>query len=84
MLSQSISCASLIRCLGRGLGSGEQLPAVSSQKNLELLASLPFQGPLQGLVEGGFGFFVVLGRDFALLLFYFQLEQFFFQRFEEH
>src|SRR6266849_9328760 len=45
---------------------------------------LPLQCAVEGLVEGCSGFFVILGRDLALFLFYLELEQFFFQRFEQH
>ena len=40
--------------------------------------ALAFQGALQGLVQGCFGFFVFLLTDLALLVFDFQLEEFFF------
>src|SRR5581483_8169775 len=40
-------------------------------------------GALQRLVECGFGLFVLLGRNAALLPVPFQLEELFFQRFEE-
>src|ERR1019366_3341713 len=47
-------------------------------------SGLPFQCPLERLVEGCFGFFVIRGRDLALFSFYLELEKFFFQRFEQH
>lgn len=46
--------------------------------------ALAFQGAVERLVEGGFGFFVILRGNFALLALDFQLEEFFFQRFEDH
>ena len=41
-----------------------------------------FQGALQGLVEGGLGFFVFLARDAALFVFDFEFEDLFFQGLE--
>ena len=43
-----------------------------------------FKGALQGLIEGGFGFFVFVVRDAALFVFDFELEELFFQGFEQH
>ena len=43
-----------------------------------------FQGALQGLIEGGFGAFVFLLRDAALFVLHFELEDFFFQCFQQH
>src|SRR6202035_4222626 len=45
---------------------------------------LPLQCPVERLVEGCSGYFVVRGRDLALFSLYLELEQFFFQRFEQH
>jgi hypothetical protein len=49
------------------------------------LRSLSFasQSALEGLVQGGFGFFVLLLTDAALFVFDFELEEFFFQAFEQ-
>ena len=41
-------------------------------------------GALQRAVQRGFGFFVFLLGDLALLVFDFELEEFFFQCFEQH
>jgi len=42
-----------------------------------------FQGALEGLVQGGFGFFVLLLTDAALFVFDFEFEEFFFQAFQQ-
>jgi hypothetical protein len=49
------------------------------------LRSLSFasQSALEGLVQGGFVFFVLLLTDAALFVFDFELEEFFFQAFEQ-
>ena len=60
--------------------AARQLPVVTAS----LVLALAFQCSLERLVESCFGFFVIGGRDLALLFFYLQLEQFFFQRFEQH
>ena len=41
-------------------------------------------GTLQGLVQRGFSFLILLLRDSALLVFDLELEDLFFQAFEEH
>src|ERR1019366_10334829 len=82
----------VIRCQGRSVGflygdgaepvlSGAEGPrpkrgGTSLPHDLSL--SLPLQRPLQRLVEGGSGLFVIRGRDLALFPFYFQLKHFFF------
>src|SRR5215472_1256717 len=43
-----------------------------------------FEGAFEGSVERGFRFFVLLLRDLALLVFHLELEDFFFQCFEQH
>ena len=49
------------------------------------LGSLGFapQGALQCLIEGSFGFFVLLLTDETLFVFDFEFEKFFFQAFEQ-
>ena len=47
-------------------------------------STLPLQSAFKSLIESGSRFFVFLRRDLALFLFYFELKQFFFQRFEQH
>ena len=48
------------------------------------LLGFALQGALQGLIEGGFGAVVFLLGDAALFVFHFELEEFFFQGFEQH
>jgi len=48
------------------------------------LLGFAFQGALEGLVEGGFGFLVLRLRDLALAAFDFELEEFFLEAFEQH
>jgi hypothetical protein len=43
-----------------------------------------FQGALEGLVQGGLRAFVFLLADAALFVFDLELEEFFFQAFEQH
>ena len=45
---------------------------------LRLLGGFAFQGTLEGLVQGGFGFFVFLLGNLALLVFDLEIEEFFF------
>ena len=44
----------------------------------------PLQRPIQRLIQSGLGLLVFGGRDLALPSFEFELEHFFFQRFEKH
>jgi hypothetical protein len=48
------------------------------------LLRFAFQGALEGLVQGGLGAFVFLLADAALFVFHFELEELFFQAFEQH
>src|SRR5260370_4390707 len=75
------------------LGSGHALATGRCRAALGLdgrmvrpyaILPLPLQCPVERLVEGCSGFFVVRGRDLALFSLYLELEQFFFQRFEQH
>src|ERR1700719_3218684 len=75
------------------LGSGHALATGSCRGALAwtdecvrpyAILSLPLQCAVERLVEGCSVFFVVRGRDLALFSLYLELEQFFFQRFEQH
>ena len=55
-----------------------------SQLSSHLLGGFALESSLQGVVQGGFCFFILLLRDAALFVFDFELEEFFFQPFEEH
>ena len=87
-LAQSIRC----RVLGFGLwtcsGHGQfaELCSAWTDECVRPYAILPLalQCPVESLVEGCSGFFVIRGRDLALFSLYLELEQFFFQRFEQH
>ena len=68
------------------VGEKSQKPTLSSQNlpRLELRSlSFAFQGSLESLVQGGFGFFVLLLTDAALFVFDFQFEEFLFQAFKQ-
>src|ERR1700674_3912387 len=81
MIVASVLLAQSIRCRVLGLGllwlvwgrapspiQAERSSAAASGLSAGL--ALALQRPVQGLVEGGSGFFVILGRDLALFFFY--------------
>src|SRR5450759_153460 len=96
----SVFLVQSIRCTAHGAGLGgcrRQLPSCArlgrarapvptraGYSNTESALTLPLQRSVEGLVEGCFGFFVIRRGDLALFFFYFELEHFFFQRFEQH
>src|SRR5579863_1204235 len=65
---------------------GQPRPAVPTQSVIRGSGFLGFalQRVLQGLVQRGFRFFVLLLRDVALFVLDFELEEFFFQGFKQH
>jgi len=59
-------------------------PRGGAKSLLRRTSALSLEGPLERLIESCSDFFVIGGRDLALLFFDLQLKQFFFQRFEQH
>jgi hypothetical protein len=60
-----------------------QISALVENRSLGFLG-FAFQGALEGLIQGGLRLQIFFPRDFPLCVLYFELEELFFQAFEEH